>query len=134
MHLFEILFLWMVLMCLEQNFVTIVNLNLKMVTIPEKHDIYWVMAAGRLLFNPLLMIWYVELCFTKHRTFLFRGIFALLLIFLLVARELASEHFHLLYFTGWKPWWSAVSYACTISIAVLLYKWFHRLIGKEGAC
>jgi len=132
MHLFEILFLWMALMFIEQNFVTIVNLNLKLVKTQERFDIYWVMAASRLLLNPLLIIWYIELCFTKPRTILFRGIFALLLIFLLVSRELVAEHFAFFKYTGWKPWWSGGAYTASILIAVLLYKWFHRMIFKEG--
>ncbi|HZG15520.1 MAG TPA: hypothetical protein VE710_10895 [Candidatus Bathyarchaeia archaeon] len=131
LHLFEILFLWMALMYIEQNFATIVNLNLKMVQIPERLDIYWFTATSRLLWNPLLIIWYVELCFTMHRTLLFRGMLALLLILLLVSRELAAEHFALFQYTGWKPWLSGVAYASNILIAVLLYKWFHRMIGKE---
>lgn len=61
LHLFEILFMWMVIIFIHHTFLTIAVLNMKLLKLPRYGANYWTLVFNRITLIPILIIWLTDI-------------------------------------------------------------------------
>src|SRR5690554_303255 len=59
-HLFEMIFIWMLVNIIHHNFMTIFALNMEMIDFGKHPTQYWTMALIRVFLIPCIIIWYLD--------------------------------------------------------------------------
>src|SRR5687768_12703851 len=59
LHLFEIIFIWMIVWLITHSLSSILIENLELISISQKLDNFWLHVFKRLIFYPLIIIYFI---------------------------------------------------------------------------
>jgi hypothetical protein len=130
LHLFEIMFIWMVVNIIHHNFMTVFALNMGMFDFGKYQNQYWTMALNRVFLIPLLIIWYFDKSLDggityKKWTWLPVG------ISILVGIEYLANALNVYHFNQWRLWWSFAEWFVIFMLVNYPWIWFRKLLRKE---
>lgn len=132
MHLFEILFLWMVVWLLGHTISSIIIVNLQLLEITKEISKFWLHIFKRIFLYPLLIIWFLDISLligNKIKKYLF----LLLLIFILISIEYCFILSGVFIKKNWNIGYSFIEWAFTVGVSYFLWKWYRRKLFKEKA-
>jgi hypothetical protein len=129
LHVFEILFLWMVIIIIHHNFFTVAAVNLHLFDFGGHLERYWSLVFIRVFLIPLLMIW----CFDRtlaekaHKKWgwLALGILAL------TGLEYLSDVLLVFRRMAWNYWWSLMEWIVIFLLVEYSWIWYRGLLRKE---
>lgn len=129
LHLFEILFIWMVVIIIHNNFLTITAINLRMFDFAETPNNYWSLVLMRMLLIPLLIIWYLD--HTLSPKWYTKWVWLPIGILLLVGIENMGQVLNVYKATRWKFWWSFIEWFVILVLVIYPCSWFRNLLKSE---
>lgn len=131
LHLFEMIFIWMVINIIHHNFMTIFSLNMGLYDFGEHPTQYWTMALTRVFLIPLLIIWYLDRSLIGGRPHN-KWIWLPVGISILVGIEYLANVLHVYSFNHqWNLWWCFVEWFVIFLLVNYSWKWFRKLLGRE---
>jgi hypothetical protein len=131
LHLFEIIFIWIIVTFLHQIFTAIVTANLELLKIPEQTNQLWGLLIADLIGIPILVIWLFEL-YVKHDSLLGRSALILLFTSLLVGVDYVMDYVNFVHFTAWSAWNSFAVWFAILTITLLLLLSYRTVLRKEA--
>ncbi|WP_261130537.1 hypothetical protein [Bacillus sp. Marseille-Q3570] len=131
LHLFEILFVWFMIIFLHENFLALFSLNLKWIEPSDEPQMITSIVISRIFFTPAIIIWSIG-CFYRIRVKSVKGGFLLLILGLLVGLDYAGDYYGLYTFKGMKVWVVIVEWSTLLLLAFIIQVGYRKLIGKGG--
>lgn len=128
LHLFEVMFIWMIAIIIDHNFMTVVSVNLGMYEYADQPSRYWSLALVRIVLIPLLIVWYFDKTSSKTA---FKWIFLPIGIALLIGIEYLSEILNVFDHTHWKLWWSIIEWFAVFLIINYCSQWYRNVLRRE---
>jgi hypothetical protein len=129
LHLFEILFMWMIINVIHHNFLTVAAVNLRMFDFADNIANYWTLVLVRVFLIPLLIIWYFDKTLSanpcKKWTWLPAG------ILILAGVEYLADVLHVFRHTRWKFWWSFIEWFVIFLLVNYSLIWYRNLLRME---
>lgn len=129
LHLFEILYMWMVIIFIHHTFLAVTVLNLKLVELPGYGANYWTLVFNRITLIPILIIWFMDknlsLNFTK------RLFFIPFAVCVLVGIEYLAEFLNVFNHSRWKLWWSFIEWGVILLLVYVSWIWYRKILIKE---
>lgn len=129
LHLFEMIFIWMVMIIIHHNFFTVVAVNMKMYDFAEHPAHYWTLVFNRVFLLPLLIIWYFDR--TLPLPALKKWMWLPVIVAILIGVEYLAEVLKVFEHTRWKRWWSIIEWLAILLAVYLPWIWFRKLLGRE---
>ncbi|RAP76424.1 hypothetical protein [Paenibacillus montanisoli] len=130
LHLFEIMFVWMVVNIIHHNFMTVFALNMGMFDFGKYPSQYWTMALIRVFLIPLLIIWYLDKSLDGGSTYK-KWTRLPVGISILVGIEYLANALNVYHFNQWKLWWSFAEWFVIFLLINYPWIWFRKLLRKE---
>ena len=130
LHLFKIMFIWMIVIIIDHNVLTVTALNLGMFDFAHRPANYWSLALIRVFLFPLLIVWYFDKTYSikpfRKWAWLPLGIVTL------IGLEYLADVLNVFTHTQWNLWWSVVEWF--IIFLLVNYSWlgYRNLLRKEG--
>jgi hypothetical protein len=131
LHLFEIIFIWVIVTFLHQNFTAIASLNLDLWKKPEQTNQLLGLLIADLIGIPVIVIWLFEL-YVKYDSPLARSALFLLFTSLLVGVDYLMDYVNLVHFIFWSPWNSFALWFVILTISLLLLLCYRAVLRKEA--
>jgi hypothetical protein len=130
LHLFEIVFILIIITFLHQNFTFVVTVNLDLWKKPEQVNQTYGLIASRIIGTPFLAIWFFEL-YTMYRSPLGRTALFLLFASLLAGVDYLMNYAKLIHIVTWSFWSSFATWLVIFSVTLLLLLWYRTILKKE---
>jgi len=130
LHLFEILFIWMISIYIEYNVFTLVGFNLGYISVFPRMDNYTALFIQRMVLMPTLTVWFVHYHF-RLAAFLSRAAALLLMTALMVGLEYLGVALRIFQFVDWRLWWSIAEWTAFLLFIIIVSRWFRRILQKE---
>ncbi|MCD9024111.1 hypothetical protein [Cohnella silvisoli] len=130
LHSLEILFVWMLFIFVQANYVFVVSLNLKRVEYSMQLEKFWSYIIGIFILNPLLIMGML-LMYVACRKWLTRACWIIIFAGLLTCLEYAEERFGVLTHNDWTIPWSYLIWLSMLLLAAAAYSWFHYILDRE---
>lgn len=129
-RLFEGLFLWFVISMLTEDFITLLTVNLKWVR--ESHDLtlFWSWVLLRSSIQPLVIALFVN-SFLQAASWLKKGLYFLLVWFVLQALNWVGEQLGLFHSSPYPYGLFSIEWAIALGVAIGLVKGYRRLVQRE---
>ncbi|MGP4078485.1 hypothetical protein ACTWQL_01110 [Pseudalkalibacillus sp. R45] len=131
LHLFEILFVWFMIIFSHENFLALFSLNLKWIEPSEEPQMITSIVISRLFFTPAIIIWSIGR-FYRIRLKSAKGGFLLLILGLLVGLDYAGDYFGLYTFEGMKVWAVILEWSTILLLAFLMQLGYRKLMRIGG--
>lgn len=129
LHLFEILFMWMIIIVIHHNFIEITTVNLGLFRFAPYPANYWTYVFIRIFLIPLLIIWYFDQTLSVKP--LKKWVWLPLGIVILVGVQYLDDVLGVYQFTHWKLWWSIIEWFVIFLIVNYSWLWYRNLLRKE---
>ena len=131
LHIYESLFVYMIMVFLYTSFVSVFVDDLKVWKIPEKAVPYISFRLAEIFLFPMLSLWFLEMW---H---IFKGIIPRLLVivvFLFIPVLIVNymNILHLITIKKWSIYQTILSWAFFYPVSYFAQKVFHSLLHKEG--
>lgn len=129
LHLFEIMFMWMIVIIIDHNVLTVTALNMGIVDFSDRPANYWSLALIRIFLFPLLIVWYFDTTLSEKP---FRKWAWLPLgIVTLTGLEYLADVVNVCKHTRWNLWWSFIEWF--LIFMLVNYSWigYRNLLRKE---
>ncbi|NHN35493.1 hypothetical protein [Paenibacillus agricola] len=130
LHLFEIIFIWMVVSIIHHNFMSIFALNMGMFDFGKQPTHYWTMALIRVFLVPLLIIWYLDRSLEGGHPYK-KWAWLPVGISILVGIEYLANALNVYNFNQWKLWWSFAEWFVIFLLVNYPWIWYRKLLRKE---
>jgi hypothetical protein len=130
LHLFEIIFIWMVVIIIHHNFMTIFALNMGMLDFSKHPSHYWTLVLIRVVLIPLLIVWYLDRSLSGGRPYQ-KWAWLPVGISILAGIEYLAHALHVYTFHHWKLWWSFAEWFVIFLLVNYPWIWFRKLLRKE---
>jgi hypothetical protein len=131
LHLFEILFCWMVFLFLHGTVMAHAMLNYKTIQLNPNIYLVWTFFFNRFLLMPLLIVWLMDL-YSSIRSFIIKSILTVVFISFLVGIEFSSDRLQIIrHVENWRVWWSIIIWVSLILSVYILMRWFRNILKKE---
>lgn len=131
MHLFEILFLWMVVWLLTHTISSIIIVNLQLLEITKELSYFWLRVFKRIFLYLLLIIWFLDISLLIKNK-IKKYLFLLFLIFILISIEYCFILSGVFIKTNWSIGYSFIEWAFTVGVSYFLWQWYRRKLFNEG--
>jgi hypothetical protein len=131
LHLFEIVFIGIIITFLFQSFTFVVTINLELWKKPEQVIQIYGLIASRIIGTPFLAIWFFEL-YMMYRSPLGRTALILLFASLLAGVDYLLDYAKLVHIVTWSFWSSFAVWLAIFSITLLLLLWYRTILRKEA--
>jgi hypothetical protein len=129
LHPFEILFIWMVVIIIHHNFITMTAGNLKLFDVYDNSFNYWTMVFMRTVLIPLLIVFYFDRMVVRRPYQ--QWVWLPLGILILTGLEYLAESLGVYRLSGWKMWWSLIEWLAIFLLIHFPWLWYRRLLAKE---
>jgi hypothetical protein len=129
LHLFEILFMWMIINLIHHNFLTVTAVNLQMFDFAEYPANYWTLVLMRVFLIPMLIIWYFDQTLSEKIYIKWAWLPAFIL--LLTGVEYLADILNVYRHSHWKLWWSFIEWFLIFLLVNFTWAWFRKLLIKE---
>jgi hypothetical protein len=130
MHLFEIIFLWLVISLFIHNLSSVILMNLEFLTLSKEIKYFWTHLIKRILLFPLIIIWLFEMIL-RHNHFFNKLCLLLLCIFLLISGDYIAFFIGVYHQKNWNIGYSFIQWGFIVSISYLLWKGYRKILYKE---
>lgn len=129
LHLFEIFLMWMTIILIDHNFLTITALNMRMFDFGKNPANYWTLALIRVSLFPLLIIWYFDktLSVKPYKKWIWLPV----LILMLVGVEYFADALKVFIHTRWKIGYSFIEWFVIFLLVNYSWIWYRNLLRKE---
>lgn len=130
MHLFEVIFLWLVIWLVIHNASSVILMNLELLTLSKELKYFWAHLIKRILLYPLIIIWFFEM--TLRISHYFKKLFILLLcVCLLTFGDYLAFFIGVYHHKNWNIGYSLIQWGFIVSISYLFWKWYRKILYKE---
>jgi hypothetical protein len=129
LHLFEILFMWMIIIFIHHTFLTVTAVNLKLITFTASRTNFWTLVFNRITLIPLLIIWFVDISLSV--TLLRKLLLLPVSLCILVGIEYLGDLFNIYHHVHWKVWWSVVEWTIILLFVYINWIWFRKILRRE---
>ncbi|MBL0387445.1 hypothetical protein JJB07_12355 [Tumebacillus sp. ITR2] len=133
LHLFEILVYFFTFSFLLQDFVAIIWVNLGLVEVTEKIDLYWGVVFNRMILFPILQVWFLNLYANAEswvrKLFLFVIYDAVLVVVIGLTARLG-----LIKLIHWNLGGAAIYWTVSLLLGIWMRKGFLKLLYAEVKC
>jgi hypothetical protein len=130
LHLFEIIFIWIVVTFLHQMFYYLVTQNYQLWKTTMQLDLFWGLVMTRMVCIPLLFLWLIEFS-RRYSSFLAKAALLLLFISLMVAIDYVMNHAGIIRFVTWSAWYSYAEWFLISTICLLLVRGYCVILRRE---
>ncbi|TJY41808.1 hypothetical protein E5161_11430 [Cohnella pontilimi] len=131
LHIFEILFLWMIILIIHHNFVTITTVNLHLFRFADRLPFYWTIVFERVVLIPLLIVYYFDRMVVRRPYQ--KWVWLPFGILLLTGLEYLTVNLDLFSYERWKFWWSPIEWLVLFLLVHYSWLWFRSRLRKEMA-
>lgn len=128
LHLFEIMFIWMIAIIIDHNFMTVVAANLGMYEFAHNPSRYWALSLVRIILFPLLIVWYFDKTAARKHT---KWICLPFGIGLLIGLEYLCDVLNVFNHTHWKLWWSLIEWFIVFLVLNYAWLWYRNTLRRE---
>jgi hypothetical protein len=130
LNLLEIMFIWMTVIIIDHNFLTVTAVDLGMIDFSGHPANYWCLALIRIFLFPLLIVWYFDKTFsTKPYR---KWVWLPLGILTLIGVEYLADVLNVFKHTRWHLWWSFIEWF--LIFLIVNYSWvgYRNLLRKDA--
>nr|WP_263324792.1 hypothetical protein [Neobacillus sp. Marseille-Q6967] len=125
LHLFEMMFIWMMVWVITHSVSSIIIENLELVSISQRLDEFWLHVFKRLILYPLIIILFIDFYVrvkSKSKKMATLGLNLLVMVLLerlfIILGVLFSHHFMI--------WMSVLEWSFTLLITYLSWYWYRK--------
>lgn len=129
LHLFEILFMWMVIIFIHHTFLTIFILNMNLIEISGHGSNYWTLVFNRITLFPLIIIWLIDIILSTSIPM--KVLFVSLTLCTLVGLDYLQEAMKIFEHSQWKVWWSFIEWGIIICLVYVSWIWYRKILLRE---
>ncbi|GGB46412.1 hypothetical protein F3157_10750 [Virgibacillus dakarensis] len=131
LNVFENLFIFMVLEFLITSFSAILYVNLQVWDITGSLELFFVYRLYEVIVLPLLYLTYFNLL-AAIRGRLWKVMFTFFSIAVIYGTELLLVKGEIIAYRDWSFWQSLIVISLVLFSTYILYRWFRRVLRKEG--
>ena len=130
LHLYEIIFIWIVVIYFHQIFYYIVTQNYQFWKTPMQLDLFWGLVITRKVSMPLLLLWFIE--FSRRSTsLLIRAALWMVFTSLMVGIDYLMDYAAIVHFVTWSVWNSYAEWFFISAICLLLVRCYCIILRRE---
>lgn len=130
MHLFEVIFLWLVIWLFIHNASSIILMNLEFLTLSKEIKYFWTHLIKRIFLFPLIIIWLFEM--TLRLSHFINKLFVLIFcVFLLILGDFIAIFIGVYHQNHWNIGYSFIQWSSIVSISYLFWKWYRKILYNE---
>jgi hypothetical protein len=129
LHPFEILFIWMVVIIINHNLITIAAVNKGRIEFANDPVNYWTLVFNRVFLLPLLIVFYFDRMVVKGPYQ--KWIWLPVGISILTGFEYLVQVFDVYTIKGWNIWWSVIEWLGIFLLVHFPWLWYRNLLRKE---
>lgn len=130
LHLFEKIFIWIIVTFLHQMVYYLLTQNYQFWETPMRLDLFWGLVITRMVSIPFLFLWLIDLSRRCSSSFA-KGALLLLFISLLVGLDFLMDYAKIIRFVTWSLWFSYAEWLLFSSISLLLLKGYYIILRRE---
>jgi hypothetical protein len=125
LHLFEVMFVWMVVWITTHSVSSILIENLERISISQDLEDFWLHVLKRLLLYPLITVLFIDL-FVRIRSNPFRIFIIVSNVITMALLELLFIQIGVLISHQYSLWVSIIEWTVTITITYLTWYWYRK--------
>jgi hypothetical protein len=125
LHLFEVMFVWMVVWITTHSVSSILMENLERISISQDLEDFWLHVLKRLLLYPLITVLFIDL-FVRNRSNPFRIFIIVSNVITMALLELLFIQIGVLISHQYSLWVSIIEWTVTITITYLTWYWYRK--------
>lgn len=130
LHLFEVIFIWIVVTFLHQMIYYLITQNFHFWTTPLQLDLFWGLVITRMVSIPIMFLWLIE--FSKRSSsFLAKSVLLILFISLMAGIDYVMNAAGIVRFVTWCIWLSYAEWLFISIICLLLTKGYCNILRRE---
>jgi hypothetical protein len=129
LHLFEILFVWFIIIFFHENFLALFTLNLKWLEPSKDPQMITCFMISRIFFTPAIIIWSIGL-FYRIGSKCIKCVFLLLILFTLVGLDYLAEYLGVFSYNDMKEWIVLFEWGILLLLAFLIQRGYKKLMRR----
>jgi hypothetical protein len=129
LHPFEMLFIWMVVIIIHHNIITIAAINEGRIDFSNDPANYWTLVFNRVFLMPLLIVFYFDRIVGKAPYQ--KWIWLPVEISILTGVEYLVQLFDVYTIEGWKIWWSVIEWLGVFLLVYFPWLLYRNLLRRE---
>ncbi|MFD2446904.1 CBO0543 family protein [Bacillus sp. CGMCC 1.16607] len=131
-HLFECIILWGFILSLQNNYIWLTGINLKLLTLPTNLQNHWAYISVRSVIVPIVIMLFLEQTPTFEETWK-KILYWLGTISILVGIEYLTDLFKIIHFSEkWKFGYSFANWSSVVLFSFLIHKLIRHFARKDG--
>lgn len=130
LHMFEIIFLWIIITFFYQSIFASLTINLHWIEISTVLGSYWALVVNRLLIIPLFIIWLMDRIW-RQTGVMAKIAYVALAVLSLTGMQTIAVRIGLIRPVQWHGWMTAATWLALILLAMALLKVFQSCFKKE---
>lgn len=129
LHIFEIIFIWMIVIVIYYNFINIAAVNLHLFKFTDRLPNYWALVFERSVLVPLVILFYYDQMVARRPYQ--KWVWLPFVLLLLTGLEYMTQRLGLYSSVRWKCWWSTIEWL--VLVLLIHYSWlgYRSLLRKE---
>jgi hypothetical protein len=129
LHLFEIIFIWLIVWLVTHSVSTIITINLGYLKISEQPKHFWLHLYNRIILYPLIIVWFIDI----QSRFKYKA--KIIIIFSIIILLTLVEHISIwkgvLINKNWNVWYSLIEWIFTFVFVYLSWFWYRRTLWRK---
>jgi hypothetical protein len=127
LHLFEVIFLWIIITFFYQSIITILSSNMKLLEVTTNIETNWAYVSSRLVLIPTLITWFIEFSTFKK----LKAVYIVFMILIMITFDFLFEATSVIKHVNWSIWKSLITWFIFVWIIISLHRGYRAILKRE---